>query len=92
MQDLCHMNFVIDLSHCRVSVAQWKKASEHRIWRIEVRFLMGTQKFFYVSCLWQEEKTTSSKLKFVMFWDTLASILEFDTSSLIGTQKISLQD
>ena len=46
----------------------------------------------FVSCLWQEEKTTSSRLKFLMFWDTLASILEFDISSLIGTQEISLQD
>ena len=24
MQDVCHMNFVIDLTHCRVSVAQWQ--------------------------------------------------------------------
>ena len=47
----------------------------------------GDSEVFFVSCLWQEEKTTSSRLKFVMFWDTLASILEFDTSSLIGTQK-----
>ena len=23
MQDVCHMNFVIDLTDCRVSVAQW---------------------------------------------------------------------
>ena len=23
MQDVCHMNFVIDLTHCGVSVAQW---------------------------------------------------------------------
>ena len=23
MQDVCYMNFVIDLAHCRVSVAQW---------------------------------------------------------------------
>ena len=23
MQDMCHMNFVIDLTHNRVSVAQW---------------------------------------------------------------------
>ena len=23
MQDACHMNFVIDLAHRRVSVAQW---------------------------------------------------------------------
>ena len=23
MQDACHMNFVIDFAHCRVSVAQW---------------------------------------------------------------------
>ena len=23
MQDVCHMNFVIDLAHSRVSVAQW---------------------------------------------------------------------
>ena len=24
MQDACHMNFVIDLTYCRVSVAQWQ--------------------------------------------------------------------
>ena len=24
MQDACHMNFVIDFAHCRVSVAQWQ--------------------------------------------------------------------
>ena len=23
MQDVCHMNFIIDLTHHRVSVAQW---------------------------------------------------------------------
>ena len=23
MQDACHMNFVIDLTHCGVSLAQW---------------------------------------------------------------------
>ena len=23
MQDVCHVNFVIDLTYCRVSVAQW---------------------------------------------------------------------
>ena len=23
MQDMCHMNFIIDLAHCGVSVAQW---------------------------------------------------------------------
>ena len=23
MHDACHMNFVIDLTHCRVSLAQW---------------------------------------------------------------------
>ena len=23
MQDVCHMNFTIDLTHCGVSVAQW---------------------------------------------------------------------
>ena len=23
MQDVCHMNFLIDLAHCGVSVAKW---------------------------------------------------------------------
>ena len=35
MQDACHMNFVIDLAHRGVSVAQ-----------SAVQFLMGTQNFF----------------------------------------------
>ena len=45
MQDACHMNFVIDLDHRSVSVV---RASERGIRRSEVRFLMGTQNFFFV--------------------------------------------
>ena len=46
MLDACHTNFVIDLAHRGVSVARCR-ASEHRIRRSEVRFLMGTQNFFF---------------------------------------------
>ena len=45
MQDACHMNFVKDLDHRSVSVV---RASERGIRRSEVRFLMGTQNFFFV--------------------------------------------
>ena len=44
MQDACHMNFVIDLAHRGVSVAQWQSIGA-QIRRPEVRFLMGTQNF-----------------------------------------------
>ena len=43
--DACHTNFVIDLAHCGVSVAQCR-ASEGRIGRSEVQFPMWTQNFF----------------------------------------------
>ena len=46
MQDACHMNFVKDLDHRSVSVV---RASEPGIQRSEVRFLMGTENFFFVS-------------------------------------------
>ena len=60
MLDACHTNFVIDLAHRGVSVARCR-ASEHRIRRSEVRFLMGTQNFFFfffsfVPHLCQDEK------------------------------------
>ena len=35
------------------------RASERGIWRSEVRFLMGTQNFFFVQRLWQGEKHLS---------------------------------
>ena len=42
MQDMCHMNFVID--HLIPIESLWLsgRASEHEIQRSEVRFLMGT--------------------------------------------------
>ena len=43
-QDACHMNFIIDLAHRRVSVAQWL---EHRSAESE-GFSKGTQNFFFV--------------------------------------------
>ena len=47
MQDACHMNFVIDLAHRSLS-GFVVRASERGIRRSEVRFLMGTQNFFFV--------------------------------------------
>ena len=41
MQDMCHMNFVIDLIPIE-SLWLSGRASEHGIQRSEVRFLMGT--------------------------------------------------
>ena len=63
MLDACHTNFVIDLAHCGVSVAQCR-ASEGRIGRSEVQFPMWTQNFFLfffsvVPHLCQDEKHLS---------------------------------
>ena len=56
IQDACHMNFIIDLAHRRVSVAQWL---EHRSTESE-GFSKGTQNFFFVPRSWQDEKTSFS--------------------------------
>ena len=57
--DACLMKFVIELVHCGVSVAQsigaqnpkvWGSVVEHRSGKSEVRFLMGTQIFFFFLC------------------------------------------
>ena len=56
IQDACHMNFIIDLAHRRVSVAQWL---EHRSTESE-GFSKGTQNFFFVPRSWQDEKTSIS--------------------------------
>ena len=64
MQDACHMNFVIDLVTAK-SLWLSSRALDHGIWRSEVGFLMGTQNFFFVPCLRQDEKHLS--LKHTMF-------------------------
>ena len=56
IQDACHMNFIIDLAHRRVSVAQWL---EHRSAESE-GLSEGTQNFFFVPRSWQDEKTSFS--------------------------------
>ena len=56
MQDACHMNFVKDLAHRRVSVAQWL---EHRSAESE-GLSEGTQNFFFVPRSWQDENTSFS--------------------------------
>ena len=50
IQDACHINFIIDLAHRRVSVAQWL---EHRSAEYE-GFSKGTQNFFFVPRSWQD--------------------------------------
>ena len=57
MLDACHINFVIDLAHRGVSVAQRLeyRSAECGMRRSEVRFLMGTQNFFFVPRSWQDE-------------------------------------
>ena len=58
MQDACYMNFVIDLIHCGVSVAQWKSIGAWHL-KSEVQFLMGTQNVLFVPHLWQDKKHLS---------------------------------
>ena len=58
LQDVCHMNFVIDLAHRGVSVAQWL---EHRSAESEgVRLDSSWRLFFVVPRSWQDEKTSFS--------------------------------
>ena len=49
MQDTCHMNFLIDIGVSMAVESPWLsgRASERRIRRSEVPFLMGTQNFFF---------------------------------------------
>ena len=54
MQDACHMNFVIDLTH-RGVLWLGGRASKREIRRSEVRFFIGTQNFFFVPRSWQDE-------------------------------------
>ena len=55
MQDACHINFVINLAHCGVSVAQWWSIG---VWNPKVQgsILHGDLEFFFVPCLWQDKK------------------------------------
>ena len=50
------MNFVIDLGHWRICSG---RASECGNRRSDVRFLIGTQNFFFVPRSWQDEKHLS---------------------------------
>ena len=54
MQNACYMNFITSL----IVESLWlsSRASERGIWRSEVRFLMGTQNFLFVSRSWHDEK------------------------------------
>ena len=67
MQDTCHMNFVIDLTHHGVSVAQWLEYQSAEIWRSEVRFLMGNQNFS-LSHTHDKEKKTHLSLMLKFSW------------------------
>ena len=57
MQDMCHMNFVIDLAHWSLWLNG--RALEQGIQRSDVWFLMGNQNVFFVSCFWQDKKHLS---------------------------------
>ena len=65
MLEACHMNFVIDLAHHRVSVAQWYRngAQNLKVWGS-----IPHGYFFFFPHSWQDKKTsfstslTSSKL------------------------------
>ena len=92
IQDACHMNFIIDLAHRRVSVAQWL---EHRSTESE-GLSEGTQNFFFVPRSWQDEKTSfsislpSSKLTisrisiFISFFIVVLNRFRGNTSKLVS--------
>ena len=62
MQDACHMNFVTDLAHRGVSVAQWLSigARNPKVWD---SIPHGNWEFFFVPRSWQDEKKTFSNEK-----------------------------
>ena len=71
MQDVCHMNFVIDLAHCSLYgsvVEHWSMESEG----LRFNSLWGLRIFFFVPCLWQDEK----HLSLFLYWaQNLTSLL-----------------
>ena len=56
MQDTCHIWTSKWALHTIESLWLSVQASECRIRRSEIQFLMRTQNFFFVSCLWKDEK------------------------------------
>ena len=60
MQDTCHIWTSKWALHSIESLWLSVRASECGIRRSEVKFLMRTQNFFFVSCLWQDEKYSFS--------------------------------
>ena len=65
IQDVCHMNFVVDFIGTVESLtveSPWlsSRATKRGIWRSEIRFLMGTQNFSFVPRSWQDEKVSFS--------------------------------
>ena len=63
MQDACHMNFVIDLAHRGVSVAQWLEHRSAKIRRSEVRFVIGLKIFSFSHA---RDKTKTSLAQFII--------------------------
>ena len=92
IQDACHMNFIIDLAHRRVSVAQWL---EHRSTESE-GLSEGTQNFLFVPRSWQDENTSfsislpSSKLTisrisiYISFFIVVLNWFRRNTSKLVS--------
>ena len=53
MQNACHMNFVKDIAHRGVFVAQWL---DHRSVESEGSIPDGDSKFFFAPRSWRDEK------------------------------------
>ena len=66
MQDVCHMNFVIDLTDCRVSVARWLSI---RAWNLKVwgSNCLGESEFFLCPLLVIRQNTSFSRW-FLLPW------------------------
>ena len=69
--DCCDITMVI---WCMLWCSTTELELERRIWRSEVQFLMGTQNFFFVTRLWQDQKHLSL---FLHWAQNLPSLLFF---------------
>ena len=77
MQDACHINFVIDLAHLGVSVAQWLGhwGWNWKVWG-SIPHGINPKQFFLCPMLVTRRKKTYLSLWIIMFSKTLGKSLE----------------
>ena len=89
LQDVCHMNFVIDLAHRGVSVAQWL---EHRSAESEGCRLDSSWRLRIFSLSHARDKTKKHLSPFLYLAQNLLSLLFLSTSSYIVSTRQILDD